>query len=76
MKWILYNVYLSPTIANNNGKDKYINEETSVALIVPFGIFCYGFTKSPDLLHPAIIPVTDGKKIDKYNINVFFLPFV
>ena len=59
-----YKVYLSPTIPSKIGKDKYMKLVNSWAAIDPLGIFILGFSKSPDLLAPAMIPVTEGKYID------------
>ena len=57
----VYKVPLSTVAPKSTGNDRYINEVTIWALNVPIGIFFEGSSKSPDLLEPAIIPVTDGK---------------
>merc|ERR550532_2770142 len=41
----------------------YTTVEIPIADRVPFGISLEGFLKSPEILAPAIIPVTAGKKM-------------
>lgn len=54
---------LSTVPANSKTQDKYTVEVVKMAQMVPVGIDLCASFKSPERFDPAIIPVTDGKKI-------------
>ena len=49
-------------------KAKYIME-----MMITFGMAMAGSSRSPDMLAPAVIPVTAGKKTEKTVQNVWSL---
>lgn len=54
---------LSTVPANSKTDDKYTVLVVKMAQMVPMGILFWASAKSPERFDPAIIPVTDGKKI-------------
>lgn len=60
---------LSTVPANSNTDDRYTVLVVKMAQIVPMGILFWASAKSPERFDPAIIPVTDGKKIPMSRVN-------
>lgn len=66
---------LSTVPANNNTEDKYTVDVVKIAHMVPIGIdFCASF-RSPERFEPAIIPVTEGKKIPINIVKLVVISF-
>lgn len=61
---------LSTVPANSNTDDKYTILVVNMAQIVPMGILFWASAKSPERFDPAIIPVTDGKKMPIRRVKV------
>lgn len=61
---------LSTVPANNITHDRYTVLVVKIAQIVPMGILFWASARSPERFDPAIIPVTDGKKMPIKMVNV------
>ena len=60
---------LSTVPAKRITDDKYTVDVVKMAQIVPIGIDFWASAKSPERFDPAIMPVTDGKKIPIKIVN-------